>query len=79
MNPYRRTRSSRATGCAFVTIATAGPQFLGANELGYLIFKLTPQGQTMLAQARGNHLAARVTLADGSASAIGHIALVSFR
>ena len=35
------------------TIARTGPEFLGVNELGYLIFTLTPQGHAMLARAHG--------------------------
>jgi hypothetical protein len=60
------------------TIARTGPELLGANELGYLIFKLTPQGHTMLARAHGNQLGAHVTITDGSATANADIALVSF-
>ncbi len=63
------------------TIATAGPQFLGSNELGYLTFKLTPAGRRLMAHAHGNVLAARVTLNDATSSAVAtaHIALVGYR
>ena len=63
------------------TIATAGPQFLGSNELGYLTFKLTPAGRRLMAHARGNVLAASVTLNDATSSAVAsaHIALVGYR
>jgi hypothetical protein len=63
---------------AGVTIAQSGRQFLGAHEFGYLRFRLTPQGQTMLQQASGNQLAATVTLKDGVATASGQIGLVSY-
>ena len=43
-------------------IATTGRELLGADELGYLIFSLTPRGRTLLAHARGNQLGARVTI-----------------
>jgi peptidoglycan hydrolase-like protein with peptidoglycan-binding domain len=59
-------------------IATAGPEVLGANELGYLIFRLTPNGHLLLARARGNRLAAKLTLTDGNATARASIALVGF-
>ena len=60
------------------TIARGGPQQLGASELGYLIFRLTPQGHSMLARAAGNQLGAHVTITDGSATATANIALVRF-
>ena len=43
-------------------IASTGRELLGADELGYLIFSLTPRGRTLLAHARGNQLGARVTI-----------------
>lgn len=63
------------------TIATAGPQFLGANELGYLRFKATPAGRRKLAHARGNKLGVTVTLTDenSSASATGSLVLIGYR
>ncbi len=61
------------------TLARTGPESLGANELGYLIFTLTPKGHAMLARAHGNQLGAHVTITDGSATANADIALVSFR
>ncbi len=59
-------------------IARTGSEFLGANELGYLVFTLTPAGHAMLAHARGNQLQANVTITDGSATATAQIALVQF-
>jgi hypothetical protein len=61
------------------TIATTGNEFLGANELGYMIFTLTPAGRALLEHARGNQLAARVTLTSGTATATAGIVLVRFR
>jgi hypothetical protein len=43
-------------------IARTGRELIGADELGYLIFSLTPKGRTLLANARGNQLGARVTI-----------------
>jgi len=41
---------------------------IGADELGYLIFSLTSRGRTLLANARGNQLGARVTITQTTAS-----------
>ena len=60
------------------TIATTGSEFLGAGELGYLAFTLTPAGRSMLAHAPGNQLPAHVTLTNGSRSASANLALVRF-
>jgi hypothetical protein len=60
------------------TIATTGSEFLGANELGYLIFKLTAAGNAMLTHAAGNQLAAHLTIADGPDTSTADIALVAF-
>ncbi|MGZ4218506.1 MAG: DUF1906 domain-containing protein [Solirubrobacteraceae bacterium] len=59
-----------ATTCSVTTevsvgrtvIARAGRELIGADELGYLIFSLTPRGRTLMANARGNQLGARVTI-----------------
>jgi hypothetical protein len=59
-------------------IARTGPGLLGANELGYLTFKLTPKGHAMLAHALGNQLGAHVTLTGGAATTAASIALVRF-
>jgi hypothetical protein len=59
-------------------IATAAPGVIGANEAGYLMFRLNPLGSALLAKARGNQLGARVTLTDGTATAHAQIALSSF-
>ena len=61
------------------TIARTGSEFLGANELGYLMFTLTPAGHAMLAQAPTNQLAAYLVMRAGNATATAKIALVQFR
>jgi hypothetical protein len=61
------------------TIAHTGPEFIGAKQLGYLSFSLTPAGRTMLARAPGNQLGARITVTNGHDTASGVIALVSYR
>ena len=50
-------------------IARTGRELIGADELGYLIFSLTPRGKTLLAQAHGNQLGARVTITQTLPSA----------
>jgi hypothetical protein len=52
-------------------IARAGRELIGAEELGYLIFSLTPRGRTLLANARGNQLGARVTVTQTTPSSGG--------
>ncbi len=59
-------------------IARTGPEFLGGDELGYLIFSLTARGRTLLAHAGGNQLGARVSMTNGAPTATGQIALVGF-
>ena len=61
------------------TIATGGPERLGANELGYLIFKLTAQGRALLAGASGNQLGVYATVSQPGATAHAALALVGFR
>jgi hypothetical protein len=61
------------------TVATAGPERLGANELGYLMFKLTASGLALLAAASGNQLGVYVTISQPGATAHGALALVGFR
>jgi Arylsulfotransferase (ASST) len=61
------------------SIARTGSEFLGANELGYLLFTLTPQGHLMLAHAPGNQLGAHVTVSEGNSTAGADVALVAFR
>jgi outer membrane protein assembly factor BamB len=56
-------------------IASPDPRYLGVGEAAYLPFKLNPAGQTMLANASGNQLAARVTLTNAGSVASGRVAL----
>lgn len=60
------------------TVATTGGEFVGAGELGYVIFSLTPAGRSMLAHAPGNQLGVAASIANGSVSAGGQLALVGF-
>ncbi len=59
-------------------IAASGPESVGGDELGYLIFSLTAKGRQMLDLAAGNQLGARVALTDGTSAASANIALVQF-
>lgn len=59
-------------------IATVQNEHLGAEELGYIYFQLTSSGQTMLQQAKGNQLPARVTVTNGHDTARGQIALTAY-
>jgi Domain of unknown function (DUF1906) len=61
------------------TIATGGPERLGANELGYLMFKLSASGRALLAAAGGNQLGVYVTISQPGATAHAAMALVGFR
>jgi hypothetical protein len=66
-------------------IARTGSEIIGTDELGYLIFRLTPRGRSMLARAPGNSLPARVSLSTGTANATApatataNISLVRYR
>jgi hypothetical protein len=61
------------------TVATTTPEFLGANSVGYLSYRLTAYGRSLVAAAKGNQLGALVSLTDTSATARAHISLSSFR
>jgi hypothetical protein len=61
------------------TIAHSGSEFLGANELGYLFFRLTPQAHAMIERAPGNQLGASLVISDGQASSRAQVALIPFR
>jgi hypothetical protein len=61
------------------TIATSTPSSLGADELGYLFFSLTPHGHTLLRHATGNQLAATLKITSGASTATAQIVLASFR
>lgn len=60
-------------------IARTGSETIGANELGYVMFALTPAGRSMLAHVSGGQLAAHVAITDGRTNTTGDIALVAFR
>ncbi|MGH2916278.1 MAG: hypothetical protein ACRDMX_14965, partial [Solirubrobacteraceae bacterium] len=80
-------RCSSPTPCATTTTLVAGhsviaktaPETLGAGELGYLLFKLTPAGHRLLMHARGNQLGTYATIVAGAAFARAHVVLVAFR
>jgi hypothetical protein len=71
-------RISATLSVGRTTIAATGPELVGGDELGYVIFALTRRGRAMLASAPGNQLGARVTLRYGASIATGRIALVRF-
>jgi hypothetical protein len=60
------------------TLATTGAESLGVGEVGYLTFKLTPAGRSMLASSQGNQIGAHVSIADATASASGVISVVGY-
>jgi hypothetical protein len=60
------------------TIATTGPESIGGKEAGYVFFTLSSRGRALLAEALGNQLGVRVSLAAGTDVARGTIALVRF-
>jgi hypothetical protein len=60
-------------------IARSGSESLGADELGYLTFTLTPAGHAMLAHAPTNQLATGLVMHARNATATAEIALVGFR
>lgn len=74
-SPCRVTVNAEAAG---KRIAHSTSEYLGADELGYLRLRLSSGGRRMLKNAKGNQLPARITLTDGSASAVGHTVLVSY-
>jgi hypothetical protein len=59
-------------------IASTSAEHLGVSELGDIYFQLNSAGQSMLAKASGNQLAAQIKLTNGSSSATGQIALVGY-
>jgi hypothetical protein len=71
-------RASAKLWHGHTTLAQTNGEQLGAEELGYLSFRLTPAGRRMLQTARGNQLSAHVSETDGPASAGGQIVLVSY-
>jgi Arylsulfotransferase (ASST) len=61
-----------------MVVALTGREYVDAGDLGYVIFTLTPDGQSMLAHAGGNQLAVQAQLISGADTASGQIALVRF-
>jgi hypothetical protein len=61
-----------------VVIAQTQPEYLGANELRYLIFALNARGRALLRNAPGNQLGAQLTLTDAGVSTRTRIVLVRF-
>jgi hypothetical protein len=59
-------------------IARTAAQALGAGEVGYLRFRLTPAGHSLLASSHGNQLAAELQITDSTDTASAAIALSSF-
>jgi hypothetical protein len=59
-------------------LARTGPESLGANAIGYLRFRLTAAGHSMLARSRGNQLSARLEMTAGGTSTSAAIVLSTF-
>jgi hypothetical protein len=59
------------------TLAASGSEFMGANELSYLSFRLSPHARSLLAAA-GGVMAARLKLAVAGDAATANIALIHF-
>ena len=59
-------------------LATTGTEAVGAEQAGYVFFRLSPRARRLLERAAGNQLRASVTLTDGGAVARATIALVGF-
>jgi hypothetical protein len=59
-------------------IARTGREFIGAGDLGYVIFSMTPAGRSMLSHSRGNQLRTQVRLTSVGQTAGGQVALVRF-
>ncbi|MBV8217070.1 MAG: arylsulfotransferase family protein [Solirubrobacterales bacterium] len=72
-------RTTTTVSVGSTVVASTGSELLGARDVGYLIFSLTPAGRSMLAHAHGNQVGASVTISDGGATAHGSISLVGFR
>ena len=59
-------------------IARTGAESLGANAIGYLRFRLTAAGHSLLARSRGNQFAARVEITAAGKTASAAIVLSTF-
>jgi hypothetical protein len=60
------------------TLAQTGEQQIGAGELGYISFKLTPAGRKLLQTASGNQLTAHLLMTDDGAGSGGQVVLVGY-
>jgi hypothetical protein len=72
-------RATTAIVAAGHVIAWTGTKSLGANEIGYLRFRLTAAGHALLAHTHGNQLSTRVEITDAGGTATGAIVLSMFR
>jgi hypothetical protein len=59
-------------------LARAGSQFIGAEDGGILLFKLTSAGSAMLDGAAGNELSAQLTAVNGGDTAKAQISLLRY-
>ncbi len=59
-------------------LARTGSEYLGAHELGYLVFTLTAAGHAALTHATGNQLGVQVSAVNGSDRASARVVLVAF-
>jgi hypothetical protein len=59
-------------------LATTGPEFLGAQDLGTVFFKLSAAGQRLLSRNSGNQLPAQVSVSVAGHTATAAIALTRF-
>lgn len=73
--PCRATTTITAAG---QVIARTGPESLGANEIGYLRFRLSAAGHSRLARSRGNQLSAGVNITATGATANAAVVLSTF-
>jgi hypothetical protein len=65
-------RASTTISVHGTVVAQTGQEFIGANELGYLFFKLTGAGRRLLAAARGNQLGAHVVVMSNDPGSGGY-------
>jgi hypothetical protein len=72
-------KASTVVSVGRTVVARTGGENIGAEELGYLIFKLTPKGRSLMAHSHSNQLGAKVTISSsGLATAAATVALVGF-
>ncbi len=60
-------------------IAHTAQQYLGADEVGFVSFKLDSSGESLLTGSSANDLPAKITLSNGHVKATGQIALVGYQ